>query len=414
MSPCLVPLIVLLLTFPWPLAEVYAEDAQSGVLGSNAAMYAGHGLGAVPDTQLLHRLSPVFQNLERDLILKSTRGEKEQKLFRECAPAVVLVLTKDSIGSGVIIDSSGHVITNNHVVGSSPTVAVVFKPRNGEDLTKDLARRAVIEKVDEIADLAMLRIDNPPPSLSILPLGDVKALEVGMDVHSIGHPEGEIWTYTRGTISALRANYEANIGGKVFRANVIQHQTPTNPGNSGGPLMTDSCLVVGVNTFVKGREGLNFAVSVDTIRRFLDTPGSKFASSPVQANPNCPRSERYDFTRFGWGIIAGCYVDIASPPPNYWISQPRPTAETYLAADLDHDGTLETLRVKNDKQGGYLWALDNDCDGFIDAIGHQPEGSRDIETYSQPQQRIALANLIPEIDHAIRAKLVPHPIQVCR
>ncbi|MDH4079788.1 MAG: serine protease [Nitrospira sp.] len=402
------------LTMLLPSALVLAQDLTSATSTSASDEGYANGLRQVPDASLLRRLSPVFQNLEKDLILKSTRGEKEQRLFRECAPAVVLVLTKDSLGSGVIIDKSGHVITNHHVVGPNSTVAVVFKPRNGEDLTKDLARRATVEKVDEIADLALLKIDTPPQALSSLPLGNAGILEVGTDVHSIGHPEGEIWTYTRGTISAIRKNYETTIEGKVFRANVIQHQTPTNPGNSGGPLLSDSCAVVGINTFVKGREGLNFAVSVDTVRRFLDAPKSNLAPAPVQPQPNCPKNEQYDLVRFGWGMIAGCYVEKSGAPPNWWISRPNPNDEPYSAVDLDHNGWLETAMIKNE-DGGYLWAFDNDCDGFVDAVGYQSEGSADIQSYSQPRQRISLREVVSQIDYALKAKAIPHPtLRVCQ
>jgi len=390
------------------------QDLTPAISASSTDENYANSLQRVPDASFLRRLSPVFQNLENDLILQSTRGEKEQKLFRECASAVVLVLTKDSMGSGVVIDRSGHVITNHHVVGPSTTVVVVFKPRNGQDLTKDLARRATVEKVDEIADLALLKIDTPPPSLSILPLGNASTLEVGTDVHSIGHPEGEIWTYTRGTVSAIRNNYEATIGGKVFRANVIQHQTPTNPGNSGGPLLSDSCAIMGINTFVKGREGLNFAVSVDTIRRFLDAPKPNLASTPLQPQLNCPKKEQYNLVQFGWGMIAGCYVEQTSPPPNWWVSRPNPSDEPYLVVDSDHNGWLETAMIKN-TDGGYLWAIDNDCDGFVDAVGHQPEGSANIESYSQPRKRIPLIELVAQVDYALKARMIPHPtLRVCQ
>jgi hypothetical protein len=363
----------------------------------------------------LPRLSTAFQSLERNLILESTRGEKEQYIFRQCAPTVVLVVTKDGLGSGVVIDNMGHVVTNHHVVTPHSTVAVVFKPRNGQDLTKDLARKAIVEKIDPIADLALLRIENPPHPISIAAFGDSSALEVGMDVHSIGHPLGEIWTYSRGTISALRNNYEDTIGGQLFRANVIQHQTPINPGNSGGPLLIDACLFVGINTFTKGREGLNFAVSVDTIRRFLEAPAPQVTSRPENPRLSCPRSEQYDLGHLGWGLIGGCYLEVQSPPPNWWLVRRGAESESYVVADLDHNGYLETAMVRNKERGGYLWATDSDCDGIVDAVGHQPEGSQDITTYSQPQERIVLKEIVREMDYALRVKAIPHStLKVCQ
>src|SRR5439155_21271541 len=124
---------------------------------------------------------------------EQTRGEKEAEVYRKSSPAVVMVLTKEGFGSGALLDREGHVITNAHVIGAYPEVVVVFKPKDGEELTKDLAYMALVEKVDEVADLALLKIVAPPASLTTLSLGDFAALRVGLDVHAIGHPEGEVW-----------------------------------------------------------------------------------------------------------------------------------------------------------------------------------------------------------------------------
>ena len=103
-------------------------------------------------------------------------------------------------------------------------------PKNSTDLKKELAFRASVEKIDQLTDLALLKIKNPPRNLAHLDLGDVSTLAVGQDVHAIGHPNKEYWTLTKGIISQVRDNYAWDI----HRARVIQTQTPINPGNSGG------------------------------------------------------------------------------------------------------------------------------------------------------------------------------------
>ncbi len=76
------------------------------------------------------------------------------------------------------------------------------------------------------------------------------AVQVGSDVHAIGHPTGEAWTYTRGIVSQIRRDYEWQAEDKVLhKATVIQTQTPINPGNSGGPLLDDNLEIVGINSF---------------------------------------------------------------------------------------------------------------------------------------------------------------------
>jgi S1-C subfamily serine protease len=119
-------------------------------------------------------------------------------------------------------------------------MAVVFKPRSGAEVKKELAFAATPIKVDQVADLALLKIQAPPKDLSYLPLGEITMVEVGQDVHAIGHPEGEVWTYTTGIVSQIRPGYQwVGLDGLLHQSKVIQTQTALNPGNSGGPLLND-------------------------------------------------------------------------------------------------------------------------------------------------------------------------------
>src|SRR5262245_7455593 len=189
-----------------------------------------------------------FKTNERTL-----RGPRNVEIFRNAAPAVVLVVTNDGIGSGSLLDS-GTILTNWHVVGGNRQVNVIFKPTDplGKLSSQDMVAANVI-KVDRTRDLAMLQ-PKALPSRLIKPIkvapGD--NLEVGADVHAIGHPTGQAWTYTTGIVSQIRPDYEWSGGPKDVnhRATVIQTQTPINPGNSGGPLLEDSGMLVGVNSFV--------------------------------------------------------------------------------------------------------------------------------------------------------------------
>jgi hypothetical protein len=110
------------------------------------------------------------------------------------------------------------------------------------------------------------------PNRTVRPLQiSSQDIEVGADVRAIGHPNGENWTYTKGIVSSVRPDYEWSAGpGDPHRATVIQTQTPIDPGNSGGPLLSDDGKIVGVNSFIrKDAEGLNFAVAAKEISYFL-------------------------------------------------------------------------------------------------------------------------------------------------
>ena len=289
------------------------------------------------------RIASTLQKLGKNLILESTRGERDIAVFQKAASAVVFVLAgKDSVGSGVIISRDGRVLTNWHVVGDDPKPVVVLKPKDSAELKKELAFLATVIKVDEVADLALLKIVNPPPTLSFLPLGAASSLNVGQDVHAIGHPQGEVWTYTRGIISQIRANYEWKTEeGITHRANIIQTQTPINPGNSGGPLLDENARVVGINSFRhRSGEGLNYAVSVDAINEFLSRQGSREVArrqAPPASKLKC--KEGYDTLGRGWNDIIGCYQDSVAPPPDVWVVfRERTNPSAYVAMDSDTSG----------------------------------------------------------------------------
>jgi S1-C subfamily serine protease len=207
------------------------------------------------------------------------RGARNQQIFRNAAPAVVIVVTDDGLGSGSLLDN-GMILTNWHVVKGNKQVNVLFKPSdpNGKPSSQDIVAADVI-KVDRIRDLALLRPKQFPnrliPTIKIAPSDN---LEVGADVHAIGHPNVEAWSYTTGIVSQIRPDYEWSGGPKDIkhRATVIQTQTPINPGNSGGPLLEDSGMLVGVNSFAaQDAQGINFAVSANDVRAFLAAPAAQ-------------------------------------------------------------------------------------------------------------------------------------------
>ena len=370
------------------------------------------------------RIASTLQKLGKNLILESTRGERDIAVFQKAASAVVFVLAgKDSVGSGVIISRDGRVLTNWHVVGDDPKPVVVLKPKDSAELKKELAFVATVIKVDEVADLALLKIVNPPPSLSFLSLGAASSLNVGQDVHAIGHPQGEVWTYTRGIISQVRANYEWKTEeGITHRANIIQTQTPINPGNSGGPLLDDSARLIGINSFRhRSGEGLNYAVSVDTINEFLSREGSREVArrqAPRARELKC--TESYDTLRRGWNDIIGCYQDSVSPPPDVWfVFRERTKVPAYVAMDSDTSGKsskIDLVKKGLDSQ----WKttelyVDSDCDGTVDLIMSAKEGSNEPSSSRLPPPNLKMTALAKELDSALKTGKVPYArLRVCQ
>jgi putative serine protease PepD len=169
-------------------------------------------------------------------------------------------------GSGFVVDDSGTIITNAHVVAGSNDVSVRF----GEDsqpIDVDVKGR------DESADLAVLKVDpDKVKDLSPLPLGDSGAVQVGSAVVAIGNPFGFTRTVTTGIVSALQRQITAPNGFPI--RNVIQTDAAINPGNSGGPLLDANGRVIGINSQIatgggNGSVGIGFAVPIDTAKKLL-------------------------------------------------------------------------------------------------------------------------------------------------
>ena len=144
---------------------------------------------------------------------------------------MVLILTKDGLGSGSLLQDNV-ILTNFHVVKEHGEVAIVFKPTapNGK-ATDDEVVIADVVKIDLQRDLALVR-PRSLPNHTVRPLQiSSQDIEVGADVRAIGHPKGEDWTYTKGIVSSVRPDYEWSAGpGNSHRATVIHRPTQAGSG----------------------------------------------------------------------------------------------------------------------------------------------------------------------------------------
>jgi S1-C subfamily serine protease len=168
-------------------------------------------------------------------------------------------------GSGFVIDKSGYILTNAHVVEGAKTASVRFE--EGGDLVD-----ARVVGQDLSTDLAVLKVDPSHAKLKPLPLGNSNRVQVGDPAIAIGNPFGYDRTVTTGIISALQRQIRAPNGFTI--GHVIQTDAPINPGNSGGPLLDAEGRVVGVNSQIatagsRGSVGIGFAVPINTAKRVI-------------------------------------------------------------------------------------------------------------------------------------------------
>jgi S1-C subfamily serine protease len=168
---------------------------------------------------------------------------------------------QQGMGSGFVIDTEGHILTNNHVVEGA---------RQLEVTTSDKKKyKAQIVGTDPIHDLAVIQIPNK--SVPQAEIGDSKSLVVGQKVYAIGNPFGLSGTMTRGIISSIRSLK----GQRGFIDEAIQTDAAINPGNSGGPLLNARGQVIGINTMiltggVEQSAGIGFAIPINTAKAVLD------------------------------------------------------------------------------------------------------------------------------------------------
>lgn len=300
-------------------------------------------------------------------------------VFLKRAASVVLIESSGSLGSGAIIHENGLVVTNRHVVLNAPMVKVYFYDvLNAEG--KPQAFRGKVVVVDKVRDLALVQVESPPPGLKPFELEANVKLGPGDEVIAIGHPLGLEWSSTQGTISRVREDFEWNFRFTNNRANVIQFQTPISPGNSGGPLMDKSGNLVGLNSFGKGGQNLNFAIHVSEIKDF------------VENRDHYSASDIHD-----WLIASDKVKSLVGIPEQIIVHEcdfENDGQPDLLRADRNGNGEWDILFLDVDKDGRFEFvSLDRDEDGFFELLLLDRDNDRepDYVFHGEPILRLPVA-----------------------
>ena len=250
----------------------------AGLLGGAAAV----GIGAAVDSDdgggMTTVLSTATTSQSTRFAADDESGKSVQQIYAQSGPGVVQVTStsvvgndpffgpqpRASLGSGFVIDKSGRIVTNYHVIDGAQEVEVNF---SGDDRVP-----ARVVGSDPSTDLAVLEIDAQARALTPLPLGNSDAVRVGDSVVAIGNPFGLERTVTGGIVSALQREITAPNGYTIDK--VIQTDAPINRGNSGGPLLNAEGAVIGVNSQIEsstggGNVGIGFAVPINTVKEVV-------------------------------------------------------------------------------------------------------------------------------------------------
>ncbi len=199
--------------------------------------------------------------------LDTLRESVAAKVRPSIVEVYVTLTNGAALGSGVIVNSQGYIVTNNHVVSGALTIQVILS-----DGTKEPAQLA---GADAAYDLAVLKIAVPQGGLTVATLGDSTQLKVGQEVLVIGNPLGITQTVTNGIVSALKRTVSEGQGAPTIQ-NAIQTDAPINPGNSGGALVDLQGNVVGIPTltaidpeFNTPANGVGFAIPINRVKTIL-------------------------------------------------------------------------------------------------------------------------------------------------
>ena len=277
---------------PSSAVSTSATDASSVEAqgGGSASANANNSVSSTASTE--DRLASLIEEIGEDAIVAAQEAVLV-RLYQDLLPSVVHIRVSQRVasdetppslpqlpgvplpdfpddffrqgeGSGFVWDQQGHIVTNNHVIEGASRVTVVFADRTELEAT--------VIGTDPDSDLAVLELPEPKADTRPVILGDSDTLMVGQMAVAIGNPFGQEFTMTSGIVSALGRTIRS--GSSTFSIpEVIQSDTPINPGNSGGPLLDRHGRVIGVNTQIISRSGVNsgvgFSVPINTAKKVI-------------------------------------------------------------------------------------------------------------------------------------------------
>ena len=246
-------------------------------LGALAALTmaasAGMGAGAVMvfSPNATPAVAAASMTTASTTALTTTTGSSAASIYQAVVPGVVTIT--DSIGngrgqvgqgtgSGIVVDTKGDILTNQHVIAGASQIQVTFS--DGRTVA------ATVVGSNTSADLAVIHVNVAASSLHPVSLGNSTTLQVGDTVYAIGSPFGLSESLTAGIVSGLNRSGSAT-GGSV--SGLIQTDAPINPGNSGGALVNTQGQVIGINNSIEspvdGNVGVGFAIPINQVTQLL-------------------------------------------------------------------------------------------------------------------------------------------------
>ncbi|MGH9442754.1 MAG: trypsin-like peptidase domain-containing protein [Thermoanaerobaculia bacterium] len=239
----------------------------AAAFGAAALFFAAASGGATPPTRrnevvaVVEKVSPAVVNISAEQTV-SRQASIFDQFFGDFAYGAPRRYKTKSLGSGVLINGNGIVLTNDHVVSGASKIIATTK--SGQEYECEVVGS------DRDNDVAVLRVKGPHGPLPVLAMGNSSDILIGETVIAIGNPFGLSNTVTAGVVSALGRTVPEENTQRVF-TDFIQTDASINPGNSGGPLVNIDGQLIGINTaIVGGASGIGFAIPIDRAKRIVE------------------------------------------------------------------------------------------------------------------------------------------------
>ena len=241
-----------------------------GLLVAVAALTVagGAGSGAVAAALVAHAAPAAAATTPTTTTVQGTSSSATaESVYAQVSPGVVTITSAtgrgQAIGSGIVLDTNGDILTNAHVIAGATQMQVTLS--SGQTVA------ATLVGSNSSADLAVIRISVPASSLHPVTLGNSDGVQIGDTVYAIGSPFGLSGSLTEGIVSNLNQGGSASNGANL--SGLIQTDAAINPGNSGGPLVNSAGQVIGINNSIEspvnGNVGVGFAISINQVKQLL-------------------------------------------------------------------------------------------------------------------------------------------------
>lgn len=351
------------------------------------AVIGGFIVAAIVPGYLYNKLAPMQQSgntqVGQQLVITPTENlNVAAAVAQKVTPSVVRISTVtverdlfygrrsyEGVGSGVIIDPSGYILTNAHVVGEHPEELTVFF-KDGRELDGKVLWK------DTLLDLAVVKVE--AANLPAAELGDSDTLIVGETGIAIGNPLGMRFerTVTQGIISGLNRSIMVEEGSVM--EDLIQTDAAINPGNSGGPLINSSGQVIGINTVKASAEGLGFAIPINITKPITQKLIEKGEFIPTYMGITPLDSEMLGYYATDIEIKNGIYI--------YNVKNGTPAADAGLKAGdvITHINDIEVNTLVKFKS--ILYSLNPGDTISVRYVSNGTEKTADIKLAEMPEE----------------------------